>query len=145
MAYLVYFQFVPQDGSLVFQSDNFFPVDEAGFGEPSTGVDGLLHNFHFTTELHTKFRYAGGESFTFIGDDDVWVFINGKLALDLGGAHDSLDETVDLDARAAELGLELGGIYGLELFHAERHTSGSNFRIQTSLSFVNCGEPPQVR
>ena len=109
------------------------------------GEDGQMHNFGFTTELHTKFRYQGGETFTFEGDDDLWVFINGKLAIDLGGLHPSLVETIALDAQAGTLGLVKGNTYPLELFHAERHTTASHFRVQTTLSLVDCGSiPPDV-
>ena len=59
--------------------------------------DGLPHNFGFTTEIHYFFQYRGGESLTFSGDDDVWIFVNRRLALDLGGMHPRLERTLDLD------------------------------------------------
>ena len=104
-----------------------------------TANDGLMHNFSFTTELHTEFQYNGGETFNFQGDDDVWVYINGKMTVDLGGLHPAMLGMVSLDASAAMLGIQQGNVYSLDLFHAERHTDKSTFRIDTNLSFVNCG------
>jgi fibro-slime domain-containing protein len=120
---------------------SYFPVDGLGFGDPTAaGDDGKQHNFSFTTEIHTTFMYNGGEKFTFQGDDDVWVYINKKLAIDLGGIHSQLQATVDLDAQAAKLGISKGNSYDLAVFNAERHTSQSNFRIDTTLVFTDCGK-----
>jgi fibro-slime domain-containing protein len=111
----------------------FFPIDGQGFGN-----EGQAHNFGFTFELHMEFAYKGGEVFTFSGDDDLWVFINDRLAIDLGGLHPEQPEVLDVDAAAASLGLVVGETYPLDLFHAERHTNESNFRIESTLSFTNC-------
>jgi fibro-slime domain-containing protein len=133
--YIIYFFFVPSAGGVyTFHSSSFFPLDDKGWGNHTRN-----HNFHFTTELHTRFQYRGGETFHFTGDDDVWVYINGRLAIDLGGVHSEQDAEVSLDARAVEFGIETGKTYALDLFQAERHTSASNFRIETTLDFVNCG------
>jgi fibro-slime domain-containing protein len=136
LPYLVYMEFVPNAGVFTFRSDTYFPLDNAGFGN----TPGWPHNFSFTTELHLRFQYMGGETFSFTGDDDLWVFINGQLAIDLGGLHHASNGSVSLDT----MGLTKGQEYDLELFNAERHTDKSDFRADTNLAFTNCGTiPPQ--
>jgi fibro-slime domain-containing protein len=138
-AFLIFFAFEQNGALYTFDSNTFFPLDGAGWGNSGKDDDGTSRNFHFTTELHATFKYGGGERFTFTGDDDLWVFINGKLALDLGGVHPAVTGTVDLDASAAALGITKGNNYPLELFHAERHTVASHFRVDTNFVFVDCG------
>jgi fibro-slime domain-containing protein len=137
--FLVYLAFEPVQGTSVFASKHFFPLDGLGWGNFGRDAQGKLHNFAFTTEWHVRFKYRGGESFTFNGDDDVWVFINRKLALDLGGLHIEVSGRVDLDKVAGLLGITPGNVYPLDLFHAERHTTDSDFRIESNLLFVGCG------
>jgi fibro-slime domain-containing protein len=138
--FLVHLWFAPQsNGVFTFQSLFFFPLDGAGWGNSGNDKQGRSRNFSFTTELHTRFKYNGGERFEFEGDDDVWVFVNRRLAVDLGGLHPKELGSVDLDASAQTLGITKGQVYELDLFHAERHTPESTFRIDTNLSFVNCG------
>jgi fibro-slime domain-containing protein len=124
------------DGKYTYQDSSFFPIDKEGFGN-----ENRFANFHFTFELHTEFIYRGGETFEFRGDDDVFTYINGQLVVDLGGIHDVQTATVNLDMEAARLGLVVGNVYPLDFFFAERHCCASNFRIDTTLSFVSCGEP----
>jgi fibro-slime domain-containing protein len=121
-------------GMFVYSDSSFFPIDGRGFE-----VGQVTNNFGFTTEIHTTFRYGGGERFTFQGDDDLFVFVNGRLAIDLGGVHTPEEGIIDFDARAAELGLSRGMVYALDVFHAERHTVQSNFHIETT---IECFLPP---
>ena len=107
----------------------WFPIDDGSPYETAFGDQGQAHNYSFTTELHTIFTYNGGETFTFSGDDDVFVFIDGKLVIDLGGVHQREQATVDLDT----LGLTMGSQYPLDLFNAERHTVESNMSFTTTL------------
>jgi fibro-slime domain-containing protein len=116
---------------------SYFPLDGLGFGNQNQ-----THNYSFTTEIHTSFTYKGGETFTIQGDDDVWVFINNKLAIDLGGIHAQESQTVKLDAQASTLGITKGNVYPLAVFNAERHVVQSNFRIDTTMTFDDCGIIP---
>ena len=128
----------PMTGDSVYDTTAFFPIDGQGFGNST----GWTHNYHFTTEIHVKFKYGTGQKFTFRGDDDLWIFVNGKLALDVGGQHQALEGTIDFDADAVKLGITAGTSYPMDIFHAERQTDQSNFRIQTN---IKCFEPVVVK
>lgn len=130
-----------EDGLYEYDSDAFFPLDsflfldEAGtIDNPNytveTGADKKDHNFWFTMELSAKFEYVPGQTFYFRGDDDVWVFIDSFLVVDLGGLHEAAEGSVDLD----DLKLTAGETYNFKLFFAERKCCNSNFRIVTSIN-----------
>ncbi|TVQ62939.1 MAG: fibro-slime domain-containing protein [Phycisphaerales bacterium] len=117
------------------QLGGFFPINDDLYGNYENN-----RNYHFTFELDTTFTYHAGQNqtFTFDGDDDVWVFIDGKLVIDLGGLHNRMEQTVELDRLNW---LEDGRSYSLKFFFAERHTSDSNFRMETNMDLRNARLP----
>ncbi len=115
----------PGSGIYDFLDLEFFPIDFQLFGN-----EGLAHNFHFTVEMHSEFVYRGGEVLQFTGDDDNWVFINDQLVIDMGGVHDLMTMTLSLDT----LGLTVGETYDIDMFFAERHTTGKYFGMQTGMA-----------
>ncbi|VEP12022.1 exported hypothetical protein [Hyella patelloides LEGE 07179] len=114
-----------------YENTSFFPIDNQMMGN-----EGRNHNFHFTYEIHSQFTYEGGEVLNFSGDDDVWVYINGQRVIDLGGVHGRQNASVNVDAVAAQLGLEIGQTYDFDFFFAERHTTQSNFVLETSMNLL---------
>jgi fibro-slime domain-containing protein len=155
----------------------FFPVDNLMGSDPDMEVacipqevyggrweedpSGVLRNFYFTSEIAYWFEYTEGMTaeLSFIGDDDLWVYVNGHLAVDLGGLHvpvegrftlnangtvnqlHGLDGTADENepgsTTAAALGLEPGNVYEVRVFQAERKKTGSTYKL--TLSGFNAG------
>lgn len=123
------------DPTTSFRGDpsEYFPKALDDLGQDPAGAG---HNFGFCTELHTTFIYQSGLKFEFTGDDDVWVFVNGKLAIDLGGIHGSTSAFLQLDDLHD---LEFGKEYTFDFFQCERMQWHSTSRIVTNIKML----PPQ--
>jgi fibro-slime domain-containing protein len=122
------------------------PIETAHAPFPST-----THNFSFTSEVKAWFRYESDQPrwIEVGGDDDIWLFINGRLAVDLGAWHTPLEGTVTisggvvtssavLDYTGATVtgsstvetfGLVDGNVYAVAVFHAERQKEASSFKL----------------
>jgi fibro-slime domain-containing protein len=125
------------NGIYEYKNSAFFPLDKKGFGkEPTKRWDGQIvqdHNYSFSMMLERQFIYRKGLVLRFGGDEDLWVFIDNKLVLDIGGIHMGVEDTLSLDNIAGALGLVLAQKYKLSVFYCERQANTSFIRISTNL------------
>ena len=125
------------------EDGGFFPIDNLEFLDSAKTVrnpkfdwdeqltkNGKKHNYSFAMKISAQFKYIKGQYFEFRGDDDVWVFINNRLVVDIGGCHNPVERAVDLDT----LGLIEGREYPFHIFFSERNANGSNFKMRTSIN-----------
>lgn len=137
------------------EQSGFFPLDDslmisAGkeIGESTTGKiqnkdngeSVQSHNYHYALRSNGSFVYNRSENlfFDFTGDDDVYLFIDGKLVIDIGGAHRSYTEKVNLNELVDNgvLDLEDGRAYSFDFFYLERHTDFANLKINTNIKVM---------
>ena len=157
-------------GNYVYNSPEFFPLDDFSrlsdgspnpFYDQIQGDDGKLHDYGFCLESHGNFDYKKGQVFRFAGDDDVWFFINNRLAVDLGGIHATAKDSVFLDSIGSyhapvldsagnptydksgnqvlslqwtSARLQENQTYPFDFFFCERDPAGSDMMIQTSMN-----------
>lgn len=124
----------------------FFP-----FNETSTGSSGVTYNYGFGTKIEFNFRLTEDRTvlaedpssrtgtkevpitFEFSGDDDVWVFIDGKLALDVGGAHGRVTGNLNFKDKTATVShVKASAADGIQ---GAKQTS--NFEIQGENSSIH--------
>lgn len=128
----------------------YHPIDNLGYGNVNqdqtlvTSDADKLHNYNylFTTMGEGQFVFSSAKNlyFEFNGDDDVYLFIDGKLVLDNGGAHQKENAIVylnDINGEGKILQLEEGKSYDFTFFHAERRSTGSHFHIKTNIEVMD--------
>lgn len=113
----------------------FFPINGLGFGNQV-----ISKNYSFTSEVRFPFTYSGGEVLSFIGDDDLWVWIGGRKVVDIGNPHGPATGTVTLNLGGSvsvpasatavpPITLTVGQTYEISVFQAERNSTGSNYSL----------------
>ncbi|HKQ68879.1 MAG TPA: fibro-slime domain-containing protein [Polyangiaceae bacterium] len=107
----------------------FTPIDDGSPYQTAFGNQGEKHNFSFTCEIHTVFTYRGGELLRFRSDDDIFVYVDKKLIINLGGYHGATGAEIDVGV----LELAPGNDYPLDVFYAERKGKTGELLITTSL------------
>jgi len=133
MPFMMYMDY--QTGAYIFDSSNDFPYAQRGGYFPIDGQllgDSRAHNYGFTTEITATFTFdsSSPQWVTFSGDDDVFIYIDGRLVIELAGAAENSTQTFDLSRLS---GLRDGRRYSFRLFHGERRCCSSNFRLETSM------------
>ena len=114
-------------------------------------------NHHFGLNMEVQFAFPSGSMapvdkngkpivFEFNGDDDMWVFIDGKLAMDIGGIHQPIDGKIDFTNRTVTVAGDTqtgytswdslfdGKQHTLQVFYMERGGCDSNCKIKFNLS-----------
>lgn len=129
-------------GVFGFSSNSFFPIDGQLWGN-----QGRAHNYHFTLHLEGLLSFSdptpGADfGFSFTGDDDLWIFVNGQRFIDLGGVHGAASANFTEETLKAA-GLLPNTEYDLDIFFAERHTTESNFAITTTFAILPPNEIPE--
>ena len=114
----------------------FLPTLYSGAVNPQSG--GANPDYGYTMDGHGKFVFdsQANQYFYFSGDDDVYLFINNKLVLDLGGAHSKSVARFNLNDYIEECGLKDGEEYDFDFFYMERHSTAANIRIETNINIV---------
>ncbi len=132
----------PTDGK------GFFPFDTANTNAKDFGF-GMKLEIPFRLNESGKTKYGNDVVFNFAGDDDLWVFVDGKLVLDMGGAHkmatgsiNFTKRTVTVNSKDANLGdtlttctnnlntIAYNANHNMTVFYMERGMIESNLKVE---------------
>lgn len=135
---------------LTTEGSDFYPLD--GTRKFSYERSETAHNYFFGMRYDVPFKigdYVGPMNYEFTGDDDLWVLLDGKLVLDLGGIHSAADGTVDiwkeLGKTAAQLTPEeKEQEHTLTVLYMERGAGKSNCKMKFTLPSASIAEVSQV-
>lgn len=133
--------FLPTTGSTTFRQTNTPYFLDSGASERSAASyeTQIGRDYSFSMEGHAQFVFNTEDNlyFTFEGDDDVYLFINNKMVMDIGAAHSITKSTFNLNDYIKECGLKDGEMYDFDFYYVERHSYGSNIRIETNIDVTS--------
>ncbi len=133
--------FLPTTGSTTFRQTNTPYFLDSGASERSAASfeSQVGRDYNFSMEGHGQFVFNAEDNlyFTFEGDDDVYLFINNKMVMDIGAAHSITKSTFNLNDYIKECGLKDGEMYDFDFYYMERHSYGSNIRIETNIDVTS--------
>lgn len=146
---------VRQPGGNIFtyndDGSNFFPLIESDLTIDK--VEGAKYYFGMRYDINFKLGdYVGPLNYSFTGDDDLWVLLDGKVVIDLGGIHQALSETTDLwDALEFKEGVgatkdeDKKKNHRLTILYMERGAFASNCKMEFTIpdpKFVDVNNVP---
>ena len=130
---------------------NFFPLIQSKL--KNDNVEGAKYYFGMRYDINFKLGdYVGPLNYSFTGDDDLWVLLDGKVVIDLGGIHQALSETTDLwDALGFKEGVgatkddDKKKTHRLTILYMERGAWASNCKMEFTIpdpKFVDVNNVP---
>lgn len=139
--------FLPATGSSTYRQTNSPYFRDDGVATRRSGVYNTYvdRDYNYAMEGHGQFIFNTDDNlyFNFEGDDDVYLFINNKMVMDIGGAHSITTTTFNLNDYVKECGLVDGETYDFDFYYMERHGYGANLRIETNIEISSKDVVPE--
>lgn len=132
--------FLPTTGSTTFQQTNTpYFLDSSAERSTASFESKIGRDYNYAMEGHGQFVFNTEDNlyFTFEGDDDVYLFINNKMVMDIGAAHSITRSTFNLNDYIKECGLKDGEMYDFDFYYMERHSYGANIRMETNIDITS--------